>query len=178
MPHALGGGLRRGHQRRRSTASFHGLGMNLVAMTDLIAATLGLVRQQAADDALALAAAIDLGRVEEDDAGLDAGLPGIEDRLLAVRRVVAAHAPGALVTPGPGTDPEGRHRDVRAAQGDAVIGLGCVVGGHGMRSVLFRSRGVLRSRYLFRSRGERGDAPPPHAIAAGGSAAANGTRPR
>ena len=54
------------------TASFHGIGMNLVAMTTLARAE-GSSGQQAADDALALAASVDLGGVEQGDARFDAG---------------------------------------------------------------------------------------------------------
>ncbi len=104
------------------TFSFHGLGMNFVAMTTR-ARHAGVGGEQAADDALALAAPVDLGRVEEHDAGLDAGLPGVPDGRLGERLVVAAHAPGALVAPGPGAHAEGRDGDVGAGQGDAVARL-------------------------------------------------------
>ena len=118
----------RWHERRAAeskaecTSSFHGLGMNFEAMTTRSArARIG--REQAADDALALAAAVDLGRVEEHDTGLDAGLPRVVDGRLGERLVVAAHAPGALVAPGPGPDAKGWDGDVRAGQRDAVARL-------------------------------------------------------
>ena len=97
------------------TFSFHGLGMNFDGDDDAVADG-GVRGQEAADDALALAAAVDLGRVEEDDAGLDAGLPGLADRRFGEGLVVAAHAPDALVAPGPRADAERRDGDVGSGE--------------------------------------------------------------
>ena len=104
------------------TFTFHGLGMNFVARTTRLR-TPGSAAKQPPDDALALAAAVDLGRVEEDDPGLDAGLPGVADRRLGERLVVAAHAPHALVAPRPRADPERRDRDVGPGQRDPIARL-------------------------------------------------------
>jgi hypothetical protein len=74
--------------------------------------------QHPADDALALAVAVDLGRVEERDSGVETGVPGFTDGLLAQVRVIAAHAPRGLVAPRPRADAERRDRDGRASQRD------------------------------------------------------------
>ena len=93
--------------------------------------------QEATDDALALAASVDLGGVEQGDAGFDAGVPCLADRRFAVRAVVPAHAPGSLVPPGPRAHPERWHRDVGAGERDPVTGLR-----HG--DVTHRRRGDVR----------------------------------
>ncbi len=76
--------------------------------------------EQATDDPLALAAAVDLGRVEEDDARRDARFPGLADGRFREGLVVATHAPRALVAPGPRPDAERRDGDIGAGQLDAV----------------------------------------------------------
>ena len=129
----------------------------------------GVGGEQAADDALALAAAVDLGRVEEDDARLDAGLPGLADGRLGQRLVVAAHAPGALVAPGPGPDAEGRDGDVGAGELDPISGLRwrgvahCAAsGGRGPGQVGLDGRPPLRGvRQLRRVVRARDDGQPP-----------------
>ena len=83
----------------------------------------GVGGEQAADDALALAASVDLGGVEEDDARGNARLPRLADARLRQGLVVAAHAPGALVAPGPRAHAQGRDGDIGAGELDAIAGL-------------------------------------------------------
>src|SRR5580700_6742048 len=79
-----------------------------------------MAAEHPADDAFALTAAVDLGRVEQGDAGVDGGVPCLLDRTHGEIGVVAAHTPGGTVTPGPGADTQQGNRDVAAGQRVAV----------------------------------------------------------
>ena len=80
----------------------------------------GVGGEKAADDALALAASVDLGGVEKDHARRNARLPSLSDARLRQALVVSAHAPGPLVAPGPGADAKRRDGNVRAGELDQI----------------------------------------------------------
>src|SRR5690606_37705964 len=118
----------------------------------------GVGGQQAPDDALALAAAVDLGGVEERQPRLEGGVPGLADGGFGEGGVVAAHPPGALVAPGPGADPERGDGGRAAGERDEVVG-------HGRRPYRGLPSGgdAAAGRRVWWNRGTAEPLPPPSA---------------
>ena len=122
---ALHGGLQRLHEGS-ADVDLPGEGHELGGDDHLVRPP-GVLGPQGPYDALALALPVDFGGVEEGDAGIDGGVPGVANRVPGQFGVVATHPPGGAVAPRPGSHPQRRDGDVRTAQDIPVRDHRCTV---------------------------------------------------
>ena len=99
-PRAARASVRAAESSAARTLTFHGLGMNFVAMTTRLRTPGSAASSRPMMRSLS-PLAVDLGGVEEDDAGLDAGLPGLADGGLGQRLCRSRPCPRCPCRPRP-----------------------------------------------------------------------------